>query len=63
MGTLNRSRTRVPAAHIPAVLAATVSLAGGFVLSIEMDWPCSQSVGGVGFGALVVSHAIAAIIG
>jgi hypothetical protein len=27
-----------------------------------MDWPFSQSVGGVGFVALIVSHAIAAII-
>jgi ABC-type Mn2+/Zn2+ transport system permease subunit len=59
-GTVLPWATRVPGALIAAVIASLVFLAGGFVLSIEMDWPFSQSVGGVGFVALIVSHAVAA---
>jgi ABC-type Mn2+/Zn2+ transport system permease subunit len=62
-GTVLPWAKRVPAALVASVIVAIVFLAGGFVLSIEMDWPFSQSVGGVGFAALVVSHAIAAIAG
>lgn len=50
---------RVPGALIAAAAASLLFLAGGFVLSVEMEWPLSQSVGGVGFGALVLSHAFA----
>jgi len=47
---------RVPAALCAAPIVGLLSLVVGFVLSIEMDWPVSQSVGGVGFAALVLSH-------
>jgi ABC-type Mn2+/Zn2+ transport system permease subunit len=47
---------RVPRALIGAVVAALLFVAGGFVLSVEMDWPLSQSIGGVGFAALLLSH-------
>jgi ABC-type Mn2+/Zn2+ transport system permease subunit len=49
---------RIPTALIASVVAALAFLAGGFVLSVEMEWPLSQSVGGVGFTALVLSHAV-----
>jgi ABC-type Mn2+/Zn2+ transport system permease subunit len=52
---------RVPAALIAAMIASLLFLAGGFVMSVEMDWPLSQSVGGVGFCALILSHTCAAI--
>jgi ABC-type Mn2+/Zn2+ transport system permease subunit len=52
---------RVPGALITSVVASLIFLAGGFIMSIEMDWPLSQSVGGVGFAALIVSHVAAAI--
>ena len=51
---------RIPAAMVSAVAASILFLAAGFVLSVEMGWPFSQSVGGVGFAALILSHAVAA---
>lgn len=53
---------RVPSALIAAAGVSLLLLAGGFVLSIEMTWPFSQSVGGAGFALLVASHALAQII-
>jgi ABC-type Mn2+/Zn2+ transport system permease subunit len=53
---------RVPAALIAATAASLLFLAGGFALSVEMDWPLSQSVGGVGFAALILSHIAAATL-
>jgi zinc/manganese transport system permease protein len=50
---------RVPVALVASTLASLLFLAGGFVLSVEMEWPLSQSVGGVGFAALVLSHVLA----
>jgi putative effector of murein hydrolase LrgA (UPF0299 family) len=41
-----------------AVLAI-IFLAVGFYLSNAMNWPLSQSVGGVGFCFLLLSHALA----
>jgi ABC-type Mn2+/Zn2+ transport system permease subunit len=46
---------------IPSTLAVSASLAlifllGGLILSVEMSWPLSQSVGGVGFGSLIIAH-------
>jgi ABC-type Mn2+/Zn2+ transport system permease subunit len=54
--------------RIPAALAASVVLSqamyvAGFVLSNEMDWPLSHSVGAAGFAVLVVSHTAARIRG
>jgi ABC-type Mn2+/Zn2+ transport system permease subunit len=53
---------RIPAAVVVSATLALVFLAGGFYLSNTMNWPFSQSVGGVGFAAVVVSHALAALI-
>ena len=52
---------RVPTALLGAVLLSQAFLAIGFVLSNENEWPLSQSVGGVGFGALVVSNLAATV--
>jgi ABC-type Mn2+/Zn2+ transport system permease subunit len=49
---------RIPAALISAALAALLFVAAGFVLSVKMDWPLSQSIGGVGFAMVVASHLI-----
>lgn len=54
---------RIPTAMLAAVAASLLFVAGGFVLSVEMEWPLSQSVGGVGFAALIASHACAALRG
>lgn len=61
-GTVLPWAKRVPGALLASAVASLLFLAGGFVLSIEMDWPLSQSVGGVGFAALMVSHALAAMV-
>lgn len=53
---------RIPAALLASAIASLLFVAGGFVLSVEMEWPLSQSIGGVGFAVLVVSHVVAAII-
>jgi ABC-type Mn2+/Zn2+ transport system permease subunit len=47
---------RLPAAMIAAAALSLVYLAIGFYLSNRMDWPLSQSIGGTGFAALVLSH-------
>ena len=52
---------RIPNAIASAVSVALLSVAIGFVLSVEMDWPLSHSVGGVGFAAFLVSHILAQI--
>jgi ABC-type Mn2+/Zn2+ transport system permease subunit len=48
---------RIPGALMLAAIVSVLSLAAGFVLSNEMEWPFSQSVGGAGFAGLVVSYA------
>lgn len=50
---------RLPAGMLACALLALLSLAAGFYLSNRMEWPMSQSVGGVGFVLLVVSHTAA----
>jgi ABC-type Mn2+/Zn2+ transport system permease subunit len=50
---------RLPVAMIAAVLLALVCLIAGFVLSNEMSWPLSQSVGGFGFVLLCLSSVVA----
>jgi ABC-type Mn2+/Zn2+ transport system permease subunit len=46
----------IPLALMLAALAGCAFLLIGFVVSIEMGWPLSQTVGGVGCTAFVVSH-------
>jgi ABC-type Mn2+/Zn2+ transport system permease subunit len=46
---------RVPGAIAGSVLAALLFLLGGFVLSMEMNYPLSQSVGAIGFVLLTLS--------
>jgi zinc/manganese transport system permease protein len=36
---------RVPTALVAAPIVAVMTTAGGFVLSVEMNWPMSQSIG------------------
>jgi ABC-type Mn2+/Zn2+ transport system permease subunit len=48
---------RVPGAMLYASVLALLLYAGGFVLSNEMNWPLSQSVGGLGFAVFLVSYA------
>ena len=47
---------RLPAAMLAAAMLSLVYLAIGFYLSNRMNWPLSQSIGGTGFAALVLSH-------
>ena len=49
---------RVPAALVGAVILSQVFLAGGLILSVENTWPLSQSVGGLGFAAFVLSSVL-----
>jgi len=53
---------RLPGAMLAAAAVALATLAVGFVLSVEMQWPLSQSVGGAGFAALLASHAASHIV-
>lgn len=50
---------RIPAAMAASVIVAVLFVSVGLVVCIEMDWPFSQSVGGVGFASLVVSRLLA----
>ena len=52
---------RLPAALAAAAAVSILLLAAGLILSVEMQWPLSQSVGGAGFCALLASHAAARI--
>lgn len=47
---------RIPAALAASALLSLIFLAAGFYLSNHENWPFSQSIGGVGFAALVISH-------
>lgn len=53
---------RVPIALAAAVGTAVLFLAIGFSLSIEMQWPLSQSVGGAGFAIFLLSHVLSYFI-
>jgi hypothetical protein len=35
----------------------------GWFLSLEMDWPLSQSMGGVGFAIMLASRLLAVVTG
>jgi ABC-type Mn2+/Zn2+ transport system permease subunit len=50
---------RVPAALAGAVVLSILFLAFGLILSVEWNLPLSQSAGGIGFAALVLSHVAA----
>jgi zinc/manganese transport system permease protein len=50
---------RIPAALLLAMVLSLIFLVAGLILSIEFALPLSQSVGGVGFLCLVISHAAA----
>jgi ABC-type Mn2+/Zn2+ transport system permease subunit len=47
---------RIPAALGVSAVLSLIFLATGFYLSNEMNWPLSQSVGGVGFVFVIVLH-------
>lgn len=49
---------RIPIAIVASCILALLYLAIGFVVSNEMNWPLSQSIGGIGFATLVLSHII-----
>jgi ABC-type Mn2+/Zn2+ transport system permease subunit len=53
---------RIPIALLASAIVSLIYIGIGFILSNEMNWPFSQSVGGVGFTVLVVSHALAHVI-
>jgi ABC-type Mn2+/Zn2+ transport system permease subunit len=53
------STRQIPGAMEWAVPIGPVSIASRFVLSVEMEWPLSHSVGGVGFAAFLASHVLA----
>ena len=54
---------RIPAALIVSATLSLIFLTAGFYLSNEMNWPLSQSVGGVGFAVVVLSHLAAQLPG
>ena len=47
---------RIPRTLVAAVAVAMLSVAAGFVLSVEMEWPLSHSIGGAGFALFVASN-------
>ena len=52
---------RIPTALILSMILSVIFLSGGLILSVEQNLPLSQSVGGLGFCALVASHAAARV--
>ncbi len=54
---------RIPVALVVSAILSLIFLATGFVLSNEMNWPLSQTIGGVGFVALLISHVLAHVLG
>ena len=53
---------RIPPALAWSVTMAIVLYVAGFLLSNAMNWPLSQSIGGLGFALLIASHAIARVL-
>jgi ABC-type Mn2+/Zn2+ transport system permease subunit len=53
---------RIPPAMLLSMIIAIATYAIGFVVSNKMDWPQSQSVGGVGFAILVLTHLAARVV-
>lgn len=52
---LPRARS-IPGAMIGAALVGIACVAIGYILSAQMDWPLSHSVGGAGFVLFLISH-------
>lgn len=52
---------RIPAAMAGAIVVGLATFALGYCASIEMSWPLSQSVGGVGAGVLLLSHLLTVV--
>jgi ABC-type Mn2+/Zn2+ transport system permease subunit len=52
---------RLPGALLTASLFSLLFLLGGLIASYLMDWPLSQSVGGVGFLIVLASHGLSAL--
>jgi ABC-type Mn2+/Zn2+ transport system permease subunit len=50
---------RIPTAIVAAIFVALTLLVVGFVLANVMNWPLSQSIGGVGTILLAISHVLA----
>ncbi len=48
----------IPQAMICTVLVSLLLVVAGFILSVECDWPFSQSVGGAGFVFMLISQGI-----
>lgn len=53
---------RVPEAMLEAATLSLLLLTVGFYLSNAQSWPFSQSIGGIGFAALVVSHVASRLV-
>ncbi len=53
---------RIPTALLLSMILSLIFLGAGLILSIEFALPLSQSVGGVGFLCLVISHAAARVL-
>jgi ABC-type Mn2+/Zn2+ transport system permease subunit len=49
----------LPRALLLSAAAGVFFLLAGFVVSIGMNWPLSQSIGGVGCAVFLLSHALA----
>jgi zinc/manganese transport system permease protein len=54
--------SRIPTALLFSMILSLIFLCAGLILSIEFALPLSQSVGGVGFCCLVISHAAARVL-
>jgi ABC-type Mn2+/Zn2+ transport system permease subunit len=54
---------RLPGALCTSVAIAIVTVFTGFVLSVELDWPLSHSIGGAGFVLFGVSHVVSQLVG
>lgn len=54
---------RLPAALVASAALSLAFVAAAFVLSNVMQWPLSQTVGGVGFAVFAASHAAAVLSG
>ena len=52
---------RVPGAMVAGAALSLALVAAAFLLSNQLSWPLSQSVGGVGFLAMVASQAAARV--
>jgi zinc/manganese transport system permease protein len=61
-GTVLPWAKRIPPALMGATLVAVITFALGYCASIEMSWPLSQSVGGVGAVLFLMSYVLASAL-